>query len=432
MSEHVRTAGRGSGWTFAAGAVVVGAAVARIHNAFAFPPLRDFDGPAHALSVFALYEGRLPDPASWAGFHPPAFYALGAALWHVLPESVPVHAGLRLLSGAAGFGALAIAWRTLRRFAPAADAAAIAALAAGAPVFALATSMLGNETLCTLLATAALARLCAIPAEPARIPRHAAGTALLAGLAALAKITGAGVAAAAALAYGWHLRRDRPRAARALLVSLALPALLVAPHAIRLVAARGTPLAVVSGGAPADALGSEMAAQPPGERHLVDYLLVPPGTFLAPFKEAPGMVRSVPGMLYASTWADAHGQFLPVEERAVIGAAALGSLLGLVPTALAALGLVRVVRRRDPRFAAAGGALAFAALLALAFAVQVWVVPRYSAVKASYLLPALLPACLLLAAGLASRRPRTRAVLRGLLVATGAFGCALTWYGWWS
>jgi hypothetical protein len=74
---------------------VAAAVVARIHNAFAFPALADFDGPGHALNFFALYEGRLPDPASWSGFHPPLAYALGAALWHLLPDAIPVHAALR-------------------------------------------------------------------------------------------------------------------------------------------------------------------------------------------------------------------------------------------------------------------------------------------------------------------------------------------------
>jgi hypothetical protein len=427
----VTSAGRRTtGWEVAAAAVVAVAVVARIHNAFAYPPLLDFDGPAHALSVFSFHEARLPDPRTWAGFHPPLYYALGAALWRVAPEAMPVHTLLRLLSAAVGFGALAITWRTLRRFVPPADAAVTAALVAGAPVFALATSMLGNETTCTLFATAALARLCAVPADPARAARHATGTALLAALAGLAKSTGLGVVAVTALAYASRLRRDPAHAARVLAATIGLPLVLLTPHYGRLLMERGSLVAVISGGAPADAQGSEMSAQPPGERRLSDYFVVPPAALLAPAKEAPGMVRSVPGLLYASTWADGHGQFLPAQERPVLAAAAASALLGLLPTALFARGLVRVVRQRRA-FAAAGPAFGFGALLLAAFLVQTSVVPRYSAVKASYLLPALLPAAIALAVGLSASAGTVRAVLRAALLGIAAGMTALTWYGWW-
>jgi hypothetical protein len=413
-------------WLAAAAIVVSLACVARLHDAFAFPPLRDFDGPAHALSAFALYEGRLPDPRTWAGFHPPLSYALGAALWHVLPESVPVHAALRLLSAAAGLGAVAIAWRVLGRFVSRADAAVAAALVASAPVVAIATSMLGNETLCAFFATAALARTVALPGDARRLLSHAIGTGLLAGLAALSKSTGLGVAAVVSLAYLLHARRAGRPALTASLASGAAALALAAPFFVWLAIETGSPLALISGGKPSDALGSEMAAQPPGERHLADYFSVPIATFAAPFKDGAGMVRSVPGLLYASTWADGHGEFLPPGERSVVAAAALAAVLGLVPTGLALRGLVRLVRRRDP---AAAAPLAYGALLFAAFLAQTWLVPRYSAVKASYLLSALLPAAIALAVGLDATR--ARGVWRAALLAIAAYASFLTWWGWW-
>ena len=137
MSAAART-GRepatGRGWELASAALIAAAIAGRIHNAIALPPLRDFDGAAHALYVFSLHQGALPDWRTWAGFHPPLFYAAGAALWSVLPESIPVHTGLRLLSGAAGLGAVAIAWRVLARCASVADAAVAAASLACVPV----------------------------------------------------------------------------------------------------------------------------------------------------------------------------------------------------------------------------------------------------------------------------------------------------------
>jgi hypothetical protein len=416
-------------WLAAAALVAALAVVARIHNAFAFPPLGDFDGPPHALSVFALYEGRMPDPHTWAGFHPPFYYALGAALWHLLPPVVPVHAALRLLSAAAGLGAVAIAWRTLERFVPRADAAVVAALVASAPVVALATSMLGNETLCALFVTAVLARLVALPDDPRRLLRHALVTGLLAGLAALSKSTGLAAAAIAAVAY---LVRARALGAPAIAAAVAAGSTalaLAAPFFVWLAVETGSPLALISGGKPADAAGSEMAAQPPGERQVADYVSVPIATLAAPFANADGMVRSVPGLLYASTWADGHGEFLPSSDRRVVGAAALGALLGLVPTGLALAGLVRLVRRRER---AAAAPLAYATLLGVAFLVQTWLVPRYSAVKASYLLSALLPAALALAVGLAATGPRTRGAWRVALLAIAGYASFLTWYGWWA
>ena len=63
---------------------------------------------------------------------------------------------------------------------------------------------------------------------------------------------------------------------------------------------------------------------------------------------------------------------------------------------------------------------------------QTWVVPRFSAVKASYLLSALLPAAFALGFGVESRSRVARNALRGALLAIGAGYAALTWYGWWT
>jgi len=59
-------------------------------------------------------------------------------------------------------------------------------------------------------------------------------------------------------------------------------------------------------------------------------------------------------------------------------------------------------------------------------------VPRYSAVKASYLLSALLPVGLALGIGVATARPGARVALRCALLAIGGYATFLTWYGWWT
>jgi 4-amino-4-deoxy-L-arabinose transferase-like glycosyltransferase len=419
------------GWRWAAAAVAALAVAARVHNAFAFPPLADFDGPGHALNVFALYEGHLPSRHSWSGFHPPLSYAVGAALWRALPEAIPVHAALRLLSAAAGLGAVAVVWRTLLRFVPRADAAVVAALAACVPVVAVATSMLGNETTCTLFATAALARLCAIPAEPGRAVRHAGATALLAGLAALSKSTGLAVVLVIVATYLWQLRGQATAALRAGAVATGVCAVLLLPYYGLLVFETRSLRAVIGTGALSDEAGNEMAAQPPGERHVADYLSFPAAMLVAPVKDAPGMIRSVPGLLYASTWAEGHQQFLPAQVPGVVAAAALGALLGLLPSVLMAAGLLGILRQ-PAAFAALAGPLVYAAVIVTAFLVQTWVVPVYSAVKASYLLSALLPFSVLLALGVARAQGRVRSVLRAALLGIAVYDVGLTWYGWWA
>ncbi|MCU0669959.1 MAG: hypothetical protein MUF70_11505 [Myxococcota bacterium] len=417
-------------WIVAAGLVVAAAAIARVHNAFAYPPLQDFDAAPHAQYVFALVQGHLPEPRTWAGFHPPLYYALGAALWHLLPGAIPMHTALRLLSAAFGFGAVAVVWRALRHVATPADAAVVAAIVACAPVMAIATSMMGNETACAFFATAALARTLAMPVEPRAALRHGTATVLLATGAALAKSTGLAVVGVIAIVYAWRLHTARETRTRAVLVLVVLPLALVAPHYVRLLAATGNPLSIISSGVPSDLVGSEMAAQPPGERHLAHYASFPIAVFFAPFHAAPGMAASVPGMLHASTWADAHGQFLLAASQPVLVAAGFTALLGLLPTGLALTGFVRILRTPALR-ACCAAPLLHGALLFAAFLVQTWLVPRYSAVKASYLLSALLLPALGLAVALASQGRLARSLLRVALLAIAAWAAFLTWWGWW-
>lgn len=418
-------------WQAASLVVVAAAAAARVHNAFAFPPLHDFDGAGHALNVFRLYQGRLPDPATWSGFHPPLFHAAGAALWSLLPAAVPVHAGLRLLSAAAGFAALVVASRALARFVPRADAAVAIALVAGSAVFALPTSMLGNETTCVLFTTLALAALARTPAsEDPRATRHAMGTVGLAALAALAKSTGLVAVGVSWLWLAWRGRRSPARALRPLALSALVAVLLLGAHYGRLLAHGGSLLAPLSGYAHSEAMRAAMSGQPPGFRSLAHYLRVPRSALVAPFHDAPGMVTSVPGLLYASTWADGHGRLLPAKDPRVARVAALLAIGGLLPTAIGCLG-ARAAWRRRHRLGPTAPWFLFAALLLAGFVVQSWLLPYYSAVKASYLLPALLPFALLLALGTASLPGGARAAARAALLAYAlAAGWATRW-GWW-
>ncbi len=426
--QAVGSAGRT--WLLAAAALAAAALAARAWSAFAYPALRDFDGAGHALNTFALYSGRLPDPRSWSGFHPPLAYLLGAALWQLAPEWLPVHVLLRLASAAAGALAVALIARALWRRTPRADAAVVSVLALSAPVTAIASSMIGNELLCTLLVTACLVRT--LDRAPERPLRHALVTGLLGGAASLAKSTGWAALGAASVCYALRLRGEPRRLAAALAALAIAGGGLAAPHALRLMRATGSsPLGVLSGGVGSPDAQAAMAGQPPGERRLAHYLRVPAAALLAPSYLAPGLLESVPGLLYASTWADGHGQFLPAGVDAVLRAEAATALGGLLPTLLGLYGLLQIVRR--PRLHAEWlGPFLFAALLGAAFVLQSWVFPHYSAVKASYLLPAALPACYALCVGLGALPGAWRAAARAGLLALAAGSTALTWYGWWS
>jgi len=414
-----------------AGALLVAAVTVRIHNAFALPFLLDFDAAGHLANAADLYGGRLPDPRSWVGFHPPLHHALGAALWQVQPDALPLHVGLRLLSVVAGAGIALLLWLGLRRVFDGPDAAVASASAFCVPAVVGATSMLGNEALCALLATAALVRLLPPRADAFRRTRHAMGTGALAGAATLAKSTGLWVVAVAAGSYAWALRASPRRALVGALAVCGVALFLAAPHYARLAARTGDPMAAVTGAAAAPDLREYMALQPPGERRVADYLRIPAATFTRPVHHAPGLHHSVPGLLYASTWSAAHGALLPLAGPGLDPARRALAALGLLPTALLLVGAVRALRRGALR-AALAPQLVFAAGLLAALLAYTWVVPTYSAVKASYLLPAILPGAALLAAGLGALPARARAAARAALLLVAAACTALTAVGWWT
>lgn len=187
--------------------------------------------------------------------------------------------------------------------------------------------------------------------------------------------------------------------AAALALVVGLPLLLAGPFYARIgAAAKGSPLAFVTSAAISPDLALMMSRQPPGERHWRDYVSVPTATFLAPRFDQPGMFESVPGLLYASTWADGHGQYVWLTDSALRLAPVL-TIGGLVPTVLVGIGVLVMLRRRRPGELAC---LGFAGILLVSLLRYSWVLPHYSPLKASYLLAAMLP-----------RPARSRARARG-------------------
>src|SRR5262245_54530267 len=140
-------------------AVAILAVATRVHDVVAFPALHDFDAPGHAVNVLDLFEGHLPNPRSWSGGQPPLYYGIGAALWALLPEQVPVHVTLRLISVVSWLAAVGLVWRVLRRIGSEVDAAVVAALLLGVPGILIGSCMMTNDALCALFVTATLVRL---------------------------------------------------------------------------------------------------------------------------------------------------------------------------------------------------------------------------------------------------------------------------------
>jgi hypothetical protein len=421
----VRTDGTHA-WQLAAFAALATALAGRGLAAAGCPPLYDFDAAGHALAAFALFEGRLPDPREWGGFHPPVAYAAAAALWHALPPWIPVHVQMRGLSIVSGALALWCVHRQLRRLVPAADAAVATATLASSSGFAVSAGMMGNELPCALLATLALARL--VDLKPQAGVLHAAATGALAGLAALAKTTGLGVVPVAALAYVLALRATPRRALACAAVLAVVAASCIAPHAVRLARLSGSSLALVSGAAASAETRALMATQPPGERRLLHYVAIPAATFVHPDADEPSLLDSVTGLLHAQLWADPFGYLWLREGSGALALRRTLALGGLLPTALAIAGAWRIVRRRELR-ARCAMPLAFGVLLLASLLAYAWLLPVFSAVKASYLLPALLPAGLALSVGLAACAGWTRIAARAGLLALAGLAAVASWPG---
>ncbi len=401
----------------------------RIHSAFVWEPLADFDGYGHAANVLAFHVGRFPDPASWSGFHPPLYFALGAWVWDLVPRGLPVHVLLRLLSIAAGCGIAILLWRGLRRITPSGHAAVVTVAVFCAPVLAIASTMLGNEALCAFFVTGALVRLAALPDESIDRPRHAIGTAIWLALATLTKATGLVASGVSAVYYAWSTRHDPRRAIRAALLAGGIPVLCALPHVARLADAGGSVLAAFSGAVLSRDARALMDSQPPAERRLGDYFLLPSATLFGRWLDEETMARSVPGLLYATAWADGHNQYLPIYLPSVRNATVVLSFAGLLPMGLAALGVLRLLR--EPGLARRHAAsLCFVAVLVASFLRYTWVMRANSAVKASYLLGAAFPAAIALTLGVEAVG-RVAPWVRALLLVHGLVASVLLYHGWW-
>ena len=394
-----------------------------MHDVATYPPLYDWDASAHAVNVIDLMEMHLPNPHSWGGSHPPLYHAVGAALWGLCPESVPVHVILRSVSAGAWVATVWLVWRSLRRLRFGVDAAIAAALLLGVPGFVIASCMMTNDALCVLFMTAALVRLLEAPRGETPDARGMVLTSVLAALAALTKASGLAAIGMVALFYAWRSRRRPFRAVRNVLLVGLVSAAIVGPHYARLslLFARST----------------NLSEAPKTRYHIPLYDLLA-GFSESEEKEAISLVvlaamranESRPSslsLLHEAIWADPTSVFLPADPRIPVR---LLSTAGLILVGLVAGGVVRLLVRRNIA-KRAGVVCVFGLLYAAAITPPSLAAPYLILTKTNFLLPLVLPIGLVLAVGLDGLRGGVRTALRGTVLLIAAAGVAVTWYGWW-
>ncbi|HLY37281.1 MAG TPA: glycosyltransferase family 39 protein [Candidatus Binatia bacterium] len=393
----------------ASGAVALLAIAARVHDVAAYPPLHDWDASGHAVNVVDLHDLHLPDPRSWCGSHPPLYYAIGAALWRVLPASVPVHVTLRLVSVAAWIATVGLVWRWLRRVASESDAAVVAALLLGVPGFVIASCMMTNDALCTLFIIATVLRLAEAPRTDSLPARHAAVTGILTALAAITKATGIVAAAMAAAFYAWRSRRRPACALRNVFVVAGLTAAIAGPHYARLLLSLP--------GSPYDILAGRVAR----EKAVISDVVVAASPASAHFP-------SYAGLLHSAMWGDPTGAYMPRDTGMPTRAMWLA---GFVVTAVVAAGAVRLFAKPD-LLRAAGLALVFGMLYVAVLLPHVSTGPYVGLTKTNYMMPEVLPLAVLAVVGMGTVGGKPASALRAILLAIAAGGVAFTWFGWWT
>jgi hypothetical protein len=417
-----------SRWLFAGWSVALAVSVGvRLWNALEGPLMWGYDAWGHVAYVLFLdlYRG-LPWPdQGWSYFHPPLHYALGWVLAQARSSEVLMR-GLSLLGSAASLGTAALAAWLARRATPERPALALLAFVAVAclPVHYFMSPMPGNQLTACFLTAATLAAFVANESRARPTLGGAAGVGVLAGLALLTRFSGllalcvvTGCVLLRALLRGaWREAPGRAGARAVLTAALALG--LAAPYYARNVAEFGTPFQLSRDFA---LVTSVEADQPPGVRTASHYWSFPLAAFSDPNPLAPHLIRSVWASVYLNVWADTYRESdvsRALEAESVKRrSTTLMALLGLLPTAVFALGCALAARdvvrgRRRPVYVPL---LVQTAASLAAFVLFTWRVPIWSALKASYLFGLSLPFGVFLARGVEARLGAATGWQRALL-----------------
>jgi hypothetical protein len=363
----------------------------RAWNLFHYPVSMGFDAEGNWDYIALLSaDWHLPAPGeSWSTAHPPFFYALGAGIGRLL-DGGSKEAIARITVGlcsALGLVAIAAVAAYERRQSP--DGARRSLLAAALllflPVHLYMSTMLSEEILVTALVSLALIGLAQELARPAEGRSDLLRPALLgvvAGLGLLTKLSAVLPIAAGAMALlAEGPRRGWSRALRSTLSFGGAAALVGGWFYLRSLIVFGY---LYPHGLP---IHAEMLEMPPGSRTLVDYAYLPLAAFGAAQASDPPLLHSVWGGLWVSLWFDSHRHFLPLRAPGLEAAARALLVLGLVPGAAFAVGLVRGARRALRAGSGPDRLLVGTTVLLLAgFVAFTWRNPWFTTVKASFLL----------------------------------------------
>ena len=415
--------------------LLFGAAALYSWNAYTLTAFIGYDAKGHTQYIATVIdEGRLPQPfEGWSSFHPPLYYLLGGLVsWPGRPVWNPLALrGISVLSIlVAGF----VSFGLVLRLGSGLPVAAVAtALVLFVPCSLLAATSVGNEALGAGLAALTLVAVLKLQ-EDVRSLRTAALVGLLGGLALANKFTGIYVAVACVVPF-IRLRYDR-RMLGALALCAFLAASIAGPVYLRNIQLTGSPIPMTRERAPVKTAESKYVIR---QRRVTDYLWINPAVLLRPsihhVKGQPAnknnrnpAMTNVWGLTYASAWYDSFGHRTQVQfHRDGFYAGPLLTLLGIVPTTLVLAGfiaaLLALLRRRS------GGhevPLVLMSLVGLgSFAAFTWRAPTLTAVKASYLLPLLVPAAVFFARGALLLGRRLRVVALVISAAAALAGAAI-------
>jgi 4-amino-4-deoxy-L-arabinose transferase-like glycosyltransferase len=407
-------------------------ALVRLHGAWIAPPLSGFDGPFHAANIgVILFEGRLPLPnEGWATFHPPFYYAVSAALWALLPDALSSHAvlfALRLLNVAASMLLGLAVWLAAREVVPARPFAALCAtaLALFLPMEMGPSFQVGNEMFGATLSAVAIALLLrCLRAHDATAPLWALGIVL--GLAVLTKFNTASVALGAAislLAVDLRRRGLSPSALSRVALVTAVALAIAGWYFAWNLHLYGTPVQMQN-----DVLTAHMARSGYGPtRDLSAYLSLRPDVLTlrldALLAADQGATKPpVWPVTFATTWFDSFSTVLFAPSPAMRPLGWILFACGALFTALVGWGAAALLREApgSPERISGQALLCLIGLALAAYVGFTWKVATFSALKGSYLSPALLPLCLLAGIGCDALARAGPAIARGavaLLVA---------------
>ena len=426
-----------AGW-LAASLVLV---AVRGWNVLRGPLLQGYDD--FALIGYVLFLDRyaaLPwADQGWSYFHPPLHYLLGWGLAQ-FDDAVVLVRGLAFVSSAASLGVAALAAWVTRLASPGRPGLALLAYVSVGllPVYLYSSNTAGNELTAAFLATLGFALFIANECRVRPTRARAAGAGLAIGLALLTKVSALLVLGAIGLALLWRAIIERTGHERSSVtargIAVAGVALLISsPFFARNLVEYGS-LSRLGTNFPETARIER--SQPPGSRSWVDFIYVPVGLFENARPDQEPLVHSVWGSAYVQTWADVRPGWNVVWQQGPIqqGRRTL-LLLGLAPTLLVLAGSVLAVGdvRRGRRRAVYIPLLSMAALSLAAYVWFALTVPRFSALKATYLLGLTLPYAAFLTRaveGLATRRRAWPLLASLLVVGAGVASAVVNTSGW--